>query len=77
MATGKGSDILKRLGENIKSLRTKKNLSLRQLAAECNIDHSDIAKIEKGEINITILTLVELAKGLEVNPKKLVDFEVE
>lgn len=77
MSKNKGSDILNSLGENVKKLRTKKELSLRQLAALCNVDHSVIAKIEKGEINITILTLVELAKGLEVNPKKLVDFEVE
>ena len=69
-----GKNYLKNFGENLKASRLKKRLSLRQLAAACNTDHSDIAKIEKGEINITLLTLVELANGLEVQPKKLLDF---
>ena len=77
MATGKTSDVLSKLGDNIKALRTKKKLSLRQLAAQCDVDHSDIAKIEKGERNFTILTLLELAKGLEVHPRKLLDFDIE
>lgn len=77
MSKHKGTYILTTLGENVKKLRTKRELSLRQLAAMCNVDHSVIAKIEKGEINITILTLAELAKGLEVHPKKLMDFEIE
>lgn len=64
-------------GENLKKLRTKKNLSLRQLAAACNIDHSKIGKFEKGSSNPTLLTIIDLAAGLEVHPKKLLDFEVE
>lgn len=64
-------------GKNLKKIRTKKKLSLRKLAAACNVDHSDIGKIEKGEINITLLTLFDLAAGLEIHPKKLLDFEVD
>ncbi len=71
------SDFLKSFGKNLKEIRKKKQLSFRKLAASCNIDHSDIAKMEKGEINITLLTLQELANGLEIHPKKLLDFEIE
>lgn len=67
--------LLKGFGENLKKIRKLKGLSLRALSYECSIDHSDINKIEKGLKNITILTLVELAKGLSVHPKKLLDFE--
>lgn len=77
MSNYKGSDILIALGERIKKLREKKGLSLRQLAALCNVDHSVISKIEKGNRNITVTTLFELASGLEVPVRKLVDFEVE
>ena len=65
------------VGKNLKKMRTKKKLSLRKLAAACNVDHSDIGKIEKGEINITLLTLFDLAAGLEVHPKKLMNFEID
>jgi transcriptional regulator with XRE-family HTH domain len=39
--------------------------------------YSDIGKIEKGIANITMLILLELAKGLEIHPKKLLDFDFE
>lgn len=71
------SDFLEQFGKQVEKLRKKKNLSYRKLAQNCNIDYSDISKIEKGKANITMLTLLELAKGLEVHPKKLLDFEVE
>lgn len=68
-------EYLNKFGENLKKIRTKKNLSLRQLSAECSVDYSDIGKIEKGKVNITYLTMIDLAKGLQVHPKKLLDFE--
>ena len=71
------SDFLEQFGKQVEKLRKKKNLSYRKLAQNCNIDYSDISKIEKGKANVTMLTLLELAKGLEVHPKKPLDFEVE
>jgi transcriptional regulator with XRE-family HTH domain len=70
-------EYLKKFGENLKKLRLSKGHTLRSLASECKVDHSDIGKMEKGEINITILTVRELATALQVHPKKLLDFEVE
>lgn len=71
------NDFLKSFGKNLKKIREKKEVSLRELAASCNVDHSNIGKIEKGEFNITLLTILELSKGLEIHPKKLLDFEIE
>lgn len=66
-----------RLGKQIEKLRKKLNLSYRQLAQRCDVDHSNLSKIEKGEINIQLSTLLEISKGLEVHPKELLDFEIE
>lgn len=74
MSEGENIDFLTGFGKNLKKFREKKGLSLRKLAANCNVDHSDIAKIEKGEISIGLKTVLELAKGLEIHPKKLFDF---
>jgi len=68
---------LKNFGKNLKNIRIKRNLSLRKLDANCNIDYSDIAKIEKGEVNITLLTIFDLAKGLSVHPMELLHFEFD
>ncbi|MFD0991147.1 helix-turn-helix domain-containing protein [Mariniflexile jejuense] len=62
-------------GTKIKELRKLKKLSLRQLSQRCNLDYSDIAKYEKGEVNIQLSTVFELSKGLEVHPKVLFDFD--
>jgi transcriptional regulator with XRE-family HTH domain len=68
---------LSELGNKLAFYRKKKNLSYRELAQLCSVDHSKISKIEKGQVNIQILTILELAKGLGIHPKKLFDFEVE
>ena len=41
----------------------EKELSLRELAQNCDIDFSDIGKYERGEVNATYLTILELAKA--------------
>lgn len=63
--------VLARIGGNVKRLRTQKKLSLRELSYLCNLDNSKISKIESGQFNITIGTLLELASALEVNPSDL------
>lgn len=68
---------LSELGNKLAFYRKKKNLSYRELAQLCSVDHSKISKIEKGQVNIQILTILELAKGLGIQPKKLFDFEIE
>lgn len=65
------------LGANIKRLREAKGLSLRQLSYACNIDNSKIAKIEKGQINITFTTLLQLANALEMHPSELLNTNFE
>lgn len=64
-------------GKQIERLRTSQNLSLRQLAQRCDLDYSDIAKYEKGEINIKLTTVYELIKGLQLSPKEVFDFEFQ
>lgn len=63
-------------GNHIEFLRKEQKLSLRQLAQRCDVDFSDINKIEKGDRNIQMTTIFELAKGLGVHPKKLLDFDL-
>ena len=68
---------LKILGANIKRLREAKQLSLRELSYACNIDNSKISKIEKGQINITFTTLLQLASALEMHPSELLKTKFE
>lgn len=75
MISGKEFQVL--FGKQVEKFRTEKNLSYRQLAQRCEIDHSNISKIEKGEINVRLTTILELARGLEKQPKELLNFEIK
>ena len=64
-------------GKSIEKYRKKLGLSYRELAQKCDVDHSNISKIEKGEVDLRISTIQELAKGLKIHPKELFDIEFD
>lgn len=65
---------LKKFGDNLRKLRKNKSLTLRELSSACNIDYSNILRIEQGKINPTLTTILELASALELNPLVLLDY---
>lgn len=68
---------IKKLGLIIKKLREAKGLSFRELSYACDIDNSKISKIEKGQVNITFTTILQLAKALEVHPSELLKIDID
>jgi transcriptional regulator with XRE-family HTH domain len=70
-------EFLQQFGARLAELRKMKDLSYRKLAQNCDLDYSYISKIEKGETNITLETILELMKGLQVQPKDLLDFNFD
>lgn len=65
-----------KFGMRLKMLREERNLSLRDLAARCELDFSKIGRIEAGETNLKLSSIFELASGLGVELKELMDFEI-
>lgn len=68
--------IKKSFGKSLKSIRKKKKLTQITLAVKCNMDNSQISKLERGIWDIQLSTIVILAKGLDVEPKDLLDFKI-
>jgi plasmid maintenance system antidote protein VapI len=66
---------LQKFGEHLKKLRLSKGVSIRELASLCDVDYGKISKLENNKANLTLTTLMELAEGLGVHPKELLDFE--
>lgn len=63
---------------NLKRLRTERNLSQRDLSYLCDVDYSRISKLETDdETNLNLTTLFELAKGLGVHPRELIDYDFD
>jgi len=76
--TDKELEILKKkFGAHLQKLRESKQMSLLEVSYNCSLDNSNISKIEQGKFNVTLRTMIELAKGLDIPPKKLLEFELE
>jgi DNA-binding XRE family transcriptional regulator len=63
---GEGSVLFKKIGRLIRETRIKKGLSQKMLATVVNMQQPDISKIEKGEKNITLQTLIYISKALNI-----------
>jgi len=66
MVSGDNKIVYVHLGEKIKKARTERKLSLRELAAICDVEHNTIHEIEKGTLNFRFSTIIKIAKGLEI-----------
>ena len=56
----------KKLGENLRKLRLKKNMSQGDLATVLSVDRAYISNIENGRMNPTLSTLGKIAGALNV-----------
>jgi len=66
-------DIRKRLGDNVRRLRTDKGWSQEDYADRAGIHRTYVSDIERGARNPTITVVEKLAKPLGVTPGKLLD----
>ena len=69
MALGKKS--ITTIGEKIRALREKANLSLREVASNIEIDTSLLGKIERNERQPTKLIISQVAEYFNVDKKEL------
>lgn len=53
-------------GQLVRKHRKEKNISQEKLALLCSIDRSYMGRIERGEVNITLERLYELANALNI-----------
>lgn len=59
-------EISKIIGQRIKTLRLERKISQQDLAAACNIEKSNMARIEAGRTNPTVGTLEKICQALHV-----------
>lgn len=53
-------------GNRIRAIRKEKNLSQEELAALANIDRSYMGHIERGEKNVTLTKIYQIADALRI-----------
>ena len=62
----------KKLGENLRKWREKKDMSQVDLATALGVDRAYISNIENGRMNPTLSTLEKIAGALEIPMSELV-----
>lgn len=61
----------KKLGENLKKIRAKKDITQTELAKILGVDKSFVSNIENAKTNPTLSTITSLAKALSVSTNEL------
>ena len=60
------------IGKRIKQIRENKQIPQQDLAALCNFEKSNMARLEAGKTNPTLYTLKKIADNLNISLKDLV-----
>ena len=63
--------VLVALGQTIRKIRLSKDISQEKLALLAEVDRSYVGRVERGDNNVAILTLVKLAAALDVSLAEL------
>ena len=59
--------VLIALGDAIRRIRQTKSISQERLALLAGVDRSYFGRVERGDNNVAMLTLVKIAAGLEIS----------
>ncbi len=74
MKHNKDNDYLKALWANIRLIRKSKSITMEELANDAEIEYRQLGRIERGEINTSVLSLLKLSECLGVDIADLFKF---
>lgn len=66
---------LKAFGKNLKKKRKSKGFTQEQVANDLNVEISQISRLERGNLNTSILNLKKNTVALNISIAELFDFE--
>lgn len=66
-------EVLVKLGARLSQIRKLKGLSQQELAALIEYEKSHMSRLEKGGTNPTYLTLMKVAKALDISISELLE----
>ena len=67
---------LKKFGTNLRKIRKEKGYTMESLANEADIEYRQLGRIERGEINTSIITLLRLSEILKIEVSTLFIFSM-
>lgn len=73
MVNPKNEEFLKMIGANVRRIRTDSNITMDSLSFESGIEYRQIGRIERGEVNTTVMSLYRIAKILKTDIRNFFD----
>ena len=67
----KDEELLLQIGNKIRQIRVERGFSQEYLANECEVDYSQINRMELGKVNFSVSYLSKIASALKVKPSDL------
>ncbi len=68
---------MQRFGEKLRTLRTRRGLSYRQLAKMLDISHSHLLRLETGEHKPSVDLILKIVRLFEVSFDQLMDDKID
>lgn len=65
-------EVMKKIGSNFKKERVCKNYTQEQLADLAHVHRNYISKVERGQQNLTMKKIIDLANILEIPLEKII-----
>lgn len=66
-------EIIRSIAKKIKEIRQSKGLSVQEVAYRCDIERSNLSRLEAGKTNMTIKTLCIICTALNIKLSDLID----
>ncbi|MCX6236377.1 MAG: helix-turn-helix transcriptional regulator [Bacteroidia bacterium] len=67
---------LKEFGNNLRRIRKDKGFTMESVANEAEIEYRQLGRIERGEVNTTIISLLRISEVLKIDMKVLFEFSI-
>ena len=64
-------DIRRRFGTNLRRCRLAAGLSQEEVAERMDVDRAHVSSMERGQQNVTLMTLSLVAQALKIDPAEL------
>ncbi len=71
MKSNEYDSYLKKVGNTLRKIQKEKGYSMENLANETEIEYRQLGRIERGEINTSIISLLRICQTLNIEMKTL------
>ncbi|QJB56537.1 helix-turn-helix transcriptional regulator [Pseudodesulfovibrio sp. zrk46] len=66
-------NVSEKVGARIRTLRKQADLTQQELAERAGVSYKYLGQIERGQVNLSVEKMVEIANGLNAAPSELLD----